>query len=57
MKDLIEKYVGKVGDIKLGGLTVMVMINDVKMSYGKERFLVSPASGKGEIWVEAVTLH
>ena len=56
MKDLYEKYVGKEGTIRLGGLTIDVLVGDVKNSYGKERYLVTPKAGAGEIWVEAVTL-
>lgn len=56
MKELIEKYVGKKATIFVGGLSVEVNVTDVKMSYGKERFKVSPVAGKGEVWVEAVSL-
>lgn len=57
MKDLIEKYVGKTGTVFAGGMIVGVQICDVKMSYGRERYLVTPLQGKGEVWVEAVTLN
>lgn len=56
MKELIEKYVGKKGTIFVGGLVVEVNIIDVKKAYGQERFKVSPVAGKGEVWVEKVTL-
>lgn len=56
MKELIEKYVGKKATINCAGLQIEVNIVDVKMSYGKERFKVSPVAGKGEVWVEQVTL-
>lgn len=57
MKDLYEKYVNRNAEITLGGLQVNVVIKDVKVSWGKERFLVSPLSGAGSIWVESVTFE
>ena len=54
MKELIEKYVGKDARIFVGGLTVDVEVKDVKVSYGKERYLVSPLSGIGQVWVESL---
>lgn len=56
MKELIEKYVGKKATIFCGGLSVEVTIIDVKTSYGRDRYKVTPVAGKGEVWVEAVTL-
>ena len=34
------------------GLLVKVTVEDVKMSYGKTRFLVKPVAGSGTVWVE-----
>lgn len=56
MKELTEKYLNKKGYIVLGGLSVHVLIKDVKRSYGRDRFLVTPINGKSEIWVEKVKL-
>ncbi len=56
MKALIEKYVGKKGTIFAGGLTVEVEVKDVKLAWGKERYLVAPIAGSGEVWVESITL-
>lgn len=56
MKNLIEKYVGKKGTIRLGLLTIEVKITDVKEAYGKTRYQVEPVSGSGSAWVEDVTL-
>ena len=56
MKELVEKYVGKGAMIKLGGLVVNVIIEDVRQSWGRVRFQVSPISGHGSIWVETITL-
>lgn len=46
--------IGKRGYIKLGGLEVSIEVLDYKNSYGKDRWLVTPLSGAGEIWVEEV---
>ena len=56
MKELYEKYLNKSGTVFVGGLTVDVKVIDVKISYGRERFRVTPIKGKGEIWTESVTL-
>lgn len=56
MKELIEKYMGKKALVSLGELEVEVKITDVKNSYGKDRFLITPVAGKGSVWVESVTL-
>ena len=53
MKELLEKWFHRKVDILLGGLQVAVVIMDVKITYGKTRFLVSPVAGKGEIYVES----
>ena len=36
------------------GLNVKVIILDVKRSYGKVRYLVTPVEGNGQIWVENI---
>lgn len=56
MKKEVETYVGKKGLVTLGGLEVEVKITDVKNVYGKNRFLIVPVAGKGEVWVEKVSL-
>lgn len=57
MKELIDKYVGKKATVVCDlSLTIEVKILDVKMSYGRERYLVTPVAGSGERWVEAVAL-
>jgi hypothetical protein len=56
MKNLIEKYVGKGATIRVKNFKFEVLINDVRTSYGKEQFLVSPMSGSGESWVEEIEL-
>lgn len=56
MKELIEKYVGKAAYVFMGGLKIQVDIKDVKMTWGKERFLITPVTGEGTVWVESVHL-
>ena len=56
MKNKIQDFVGKVATIKLGGLVVDVKVIDVKNSYGRDRYLISPVKGEGEVWVEAINL-
>lgn len=53
MKELFAKWLHKKVHVYLGGLSIAVVIMDIKQAYGKNRFLVSPAQGKGEIWVES----
>jgi hypothetical protein len=52
MAQLVEK--GAI--IEVGGLSVNVFIKDVKRSYGRARYQVTPVSGGGLVWVEKITL-
>ena len=56
MKDDIQKYVGKTGLIQVRSLKVEVLIKDVKNTYGRNRYLISPIRGSGEMWIETVIL-
>lgn len=56
MKELYEKYVGKKATAFLGGLSVEVNIVDVKVSYNRERYQITPVAGSGKVWVENVHL-
>lgn len=56
MKEYLEK-IGKEGEINLNGLTVRVKIQDVKRSYGKIRYHVTPVTGSGDIWTENVVIN
>lgn len=52
-----SKYVGKRGSVELkNGLTMDVRILQHKFSYGKDRFLVTPVAGSGEVWVQNINL-
>ena len=42
--------------VTLGTLVFAVDIVDHKFSYGRDRWLVRPATGNGEAWVQASTL-
>lgn len=44
--------IGRHALVELGGLQVKVEILDYKFTYGRDRYLVAPLSGKGEVWVE-----
>lgn len=35
------------------GVRINVQVIDVKNAYGNERFLISPLSGSGEVWVDS----
>lgn len=48
------KLIGKHATIYIGGLNIEVTVSDVKTSYGKLRYLVTPFSGTGSIWVESI---
>jgi len=53
------KKIGKMGFVNLGPkgeVAVEVEILDFKNSYGKDRWLVTPRTGAGQMWVETVTL-
>lgn len=52
----IINYIGKQGAIEVGGLVVTVKIVDYKRSYGRDRWLVTPISGSGQVWIEKVRL-
>lgn len=49
--------IGKMGTIRLGGLTINVRILDFKWTYGRDRWQVEPISGSGAVWVETVDIQ
>lgn len=51
------KLVGQKGSVNLEGLVVEVRITDVKQSYGKLRWCVTPIAGGGYKWVEMVEVE
>ena len=54
MAKMIEQL-GKIVRIEISelGLDIDVTVLDAKHSYGNLRYLVSPISGTGEIWINA----
>ena len=50
-KDKVAK-VGEKGTMFTGGFKVEVEIVDYKNSYGRDRWLVKPVAGSGEVWTE-----
>jgi hypothetical protein len=49
--------IGKKGTIVVSnGLTVTVQILDVKVEWGRTRWLVTPVEGAHEAWVEHVSI-
>lgn len=52
MRELLNKWMNKKVHVRLGGLLVAVVILDIKKSYGQTRYLVSPVTGRGEVWIE-----
>jgi hypothetical protein len=56
MAENIKSYVGKKGLVIMRGLVVYVTIKDVKKTYGRDRYLITPVMGSGEKWVEKVEL-
>lgn len=56
MRKEIEQFVGKKGEVFAGGMTVKVEVKDVKQSYGRTRYLITPIAGSGEVWVENVKI-
>lgn len=51
-KAKVEQYVGKQGWYSVGAMKIKVEIMDYKNSYGKDRWLVKPVAGRGEVWTE-----
>lgn len=49
-----SKLLQKKVHVNQGGLNVKVIILDIKRSYGKTRYLVTPVEGNGQIWVENI---
>ena len=49
----LRQYVGLTGALSSDKLQFDVLILDAKVSYGNARFLVTPVSGSGEVWVDS----
>lgn len=46
--------VGKVGTIYCNEMQVEVKVLDIKKTYGRLRYLVTPVAGSGQVWVENI---
>jgi hypothetical protein len=51
MKDLL-KYVDRLCFVQFEAIQVMCRCLDVKITYGKVRFEITPRVGAGKMWVE-----
>jgi len=48
----MSNIIGKTGMFHENGLKFRVKINDVRTSYGRIHYLISPVCGDGEKWVD-----
>jgi hypothetical protein len=48
------RKIGKIGELPFKDMVVQVKILDFRLTYGRERWLVTPVSGSGKVWVENV---
>lgn len=53
---LQSEYLNRTGDLFYDGMKVQVKIIDAKMAWGSLRFLVTPISGSGTAWKDAVSV-
>ena len=49
----LSKAIGQSGTLRANGLDITVRITDAKIAYGNVRYLVTPVSGTGSVWVDA----
>lgn len=47
----LSKAIDTTALLNEGELSFPVLIQDVKISYGQARYLVSPIGGRGSVWV------
>jgi hypothetical protein len=52
----LKEYIGQTATIRLSGLTIAVRIIDIKETWGRTRYLVTPIAGSGEIFVENIRI-
>jgi hypothetical protein len=55
----LNEYIGQTATLPYRGLSVRVIVKDVKQSYGRVRLLVQHADGERQTWVnlESVKLE
>ena len=49
-----NRLISMIGQIETSRLVIQVRILDVKETYGKVRYLVTPVAGSGQAWKENV---
>jgi hypothetical protein len=49
----LSQAIGKTGLLRFDALSVSVKIMDAKTAYGNVRYLVTPVSGTGSVWVDS----
>lgn len=54
MQEKMKQYLNQEVLYRCGALTVEVKIIDYKITYGRERFLITPIKGSGKQWVEQI---
>ena len=52
----MQKAIGQTVLYKSHGMKFVCVVRDVKVSYGKPRFLITPMAGQGETYVEYTTI-
>jgi hypothetical protein len=53
----MESAIGSPVLLPVGDITVLCIVKDVKIAWGKPRFLIKPLGGFGEKWVEITTIR
>lgn len=54
IKELMQKYLNKKVFVPIGELGMEVIVEDIKITYGKIRYLVRPVAGNGKQWFETI---
>ena len=52
----MQRAIGQQVNYESHGLMFRCTVKDVKVGWGKPRFLIAPVSGSGETWVEFSTI-
>ena len=47
------EVIGEPGGLEIGGLKVNVEVTDVRVSFGRTQYEVTPLCGSGKVWVDA----
>lgn len=52
----VAKIIGHRAIIEISSLKIEVEVLNYKQSYGKDRWLVQPVAGSGQIWMENIVM-